>query len=193
MLYLPSGSGIPTRVHGAFVSDEEVHQVTDEIRKLGTPKYMDIHNERGSPADLVFTNMAFYKNVSLLTPNQSEAEKLSGLEIKDKTTLINAGYKIIDEINCKMLLITRGKDGMTLFNKTDKSISNFPTVAKQVFDVTGAGDTVISVLTLALASGISAVDAAKLSNLAGGIVCEKVGVVPIDSVRLKAESKSIFR
>ncbi|MCX8030903.1 MAG: D-glycero-beta-D-manno-heptose-7-phosphate kinase [Thermodesulfovibrionales bacterium] len=120
-----------------------------------------------------------YKNVSLLTPNVVEASEGSGVEIKDEKSLIKAGKILVEKLRCHSLLITRGEEGMTLFKKSNGfpalSVTHFPTVARKVFDVTGAGDTVIATFTLAYSAGATMEEAAKLSNHAAGIVVAEVG------------------
>jgi D-beta-D-heptose 7-phosphate kinase/D-beta-D-heptose 1-phosphate adenosyltransferase len=120
----------------------------------------------------------FYKNVSLITPNLMEASQGSGIEIKDDASLLKAGKTLLNKLSCKSVLITRGEDGMSLFEKTsakDIKVTHIPTAAQKVFDVTGAGDTVIAALTLAMAAGVSLKDAAVIANHAAGIVVGEVG------------------
>lgn len=118
-----------------------------------------------------------YKQVSLITPNLAEASHGAEVEIKDERTLIKAGHNLLRKLSCDSVLITRGEQGMSLFERNDLEITvtHLPTVAKKVFDVTGAGDTVIATITLAHISGASLVDAAKIANVAAGIVVGKVG------------------
>ena len=124
-----------------------------------------------------------YKNVSLITPNVMEASVASGIEIKDEKSLVNAGRALCKKISCDAILITRGEYGMSLFEK-DKVV-HIPTVAKNVYDVTGAGDTVIATFTIAYAAGASMKEAAVISNHAAGIVVGEVGtaVAKIDQLR----------
>jgi rfaE bifunctional protein kinase chain/domain len=124
-----------------------------------------------------------YKNVSLITPNVIEASLASGIEIRDEYSLINAGRLLLRKIPCEAVLITRGEHGMSLFRK-DKVV-HIPTVAKNVYDVTGAGDTVIATFTLAYAAGSSMEEAAVIANHAAGIVVAEVGtaVVTADALR----------
>lgn len=118
-----------------------------------------------------------YKNVSLITPNIAEASHGAETEIKDEKTLIKAGHNLLKKLSCDSVLITRGEEGMSLFERKNAEVivTHLPTVAKKVFDVTGAGDTVIATITLAHISGASLVDSAKISNVAAGIVVGKVG------------------
>ena len=116
----------------------------------------------------------YYKNLSLLTPNLNEASFGSGIDIKDKKTLIDAGRELLKKLNCKSLIITRGDEGMTIFEKNNR-ITHIPTCAREVYDVSGAGDTVIATLTLCHSAGLSLKEAAVIANHAAGIVVGKMG------------------
>ena len=118
-----------------------------------------------------------YRKVSLITPNIHEASSASGIEIKDEKSLINAGKALLRKLACSAVLITRGEHGMSLFRK-DKVV-HIPTVAKNVFDVTGAGDTVIATFTLAYTAGASMEESAVIANHAAGIVVGEVGTAVI--------------
>jgi rfaE bifunctional protein kinase chain/domain len=129
-------------------------------------------------------NFECYRGVDVITPNHYEAGAFSRIEIMDEDTLVRAGRQMLDELDCGTVLVTQGKDGMTLFEKNGE-ISHIPTVAKKVFDVTGAGDTVISTFCLGLASGMDMKSAAVISNFAAGIVVGEVGTttVKVDELR----------
>jgi D-glycero-beta-D-manno-heptose-7-phosphate kinase len=119
-----------------------------------------------------------YKNVSIITPNLMEASQGSGIEIKDEKSLLRAGKALLSRLSCASVLITRGEEGMSLFERDSAKgikVTNIPTVAVKVFDVTGAGDTVIAAFTLAHAAGASLRDSAIISNHAAGIVVGEVG------------------
>lgn len=124
-------------------------------------------------------NFSNYKEFSLITPNNNEAGSFWGEEISDKEDLKQAGFDIINRLNTELLLITRGEQGMTLFERDTKNISNFPTVAKQVFDVTGAGDVVISTFVLAHISGAEYPESAWISNHAAGISVGHIGTYSV--------------
>ncbi len=120
----------------------------------------------------------FYKKVSVITPNLMEASQGSGIEIKDEKSLMKAGRALMSRLSCKSVLITRGEDGMSLFEKSgarEVKSTHIPTAAKKVFDVTGAGDTVIATLALAHTAGATLEDAARIANHAAGIVVGEVG------------------
>lgn len=121
----------------------------------------------------------FYRGVTVITPNNHEAARAVGFELKDKDTLEKAGRKLLEKIGCRIVLITLGENGMAVFQK-GKPMRHIPTVAQEVFDVSGAGDTVIATYTLSLAAGADPVQAAHISNCAGGIVVGKIGIAVVD-------------
>jgi D-beta-D-heptose 7-phosphate kinase/D-beta-D-heptose 1-phosphate adenosyltransferase len=129
-------------------------------------------------------NFEYYHGVDVITPNHHEAGIFCRFEIVDEETLVRAGKQMLKELNCRSVLITQGKDGMTLFENGGEII-HIPTVAKNVFDVTGAGDTVIGTFSLALASGLDLKSAAVLSNYAAGIVVGEVGTSTVSAEELK--------
>ena len=125
-----------------------------------------------------------YRNATLITPNSLEAETSTGIEIRDDFSAEDAGQKILQAGNHKAVLITRGKRGMTLLESGQESAIHIPTIAKEVFDVSGAGDTVLSVLALGISSGISYKEACTLANYAGGIVVGKLGTSAVTKQEL---------
>lgn len=129
-------------------------------------------------------NFEYYQGVDVITPNHHEAGIYCGFQIVDKDTLMRAGRQMLSNLNCRSVLITQGKDGMTLFEKRGGT-THIPTVAKKVFDVTGAGDTVIATIALGLAGGLDFKSAAILSNFAAGIVVGEVGTSAVKAEDLK--------
>jgi rfaE bifunctional protein kinase chain/domain len=123
-------------------------------------------------------NLAAYQPATVITPNTQEAERASGIAISNTRELVRAGKKIIRLTRVRYLLVTRGEKGMALF-EGDSGVTHIPTVAREVFDVTGAGDTVISTLALGLVSRLSILEAAVLSNIAAGIVVGKLGTASV--------------
>ncbi len=115
-----------------------------------------------------------FLGATILTPNHHEAELMSGIAITSEASLLQAGQRILATLGSKALLVTRGESGMALF-EGDKPVFTIPTVAKEVYDVTGAGDTVIATLALGIAAGLSFAEAATLANQAAGIVVGKLG------------------
>jgi len=129
-------------------------------------------------------HFGMYSGVTILTPNTKEASLGSKIEIESENSLLKAGTTLLKRLKCRAVLITRGEQGMSLFERSGR-ITHIPTVAREVFDVTGAGDTVISTLTLAMAAGAPMVDAARLSNVAAGIVVAVVGTATVKPEELK--------
>jgi len=134
------------------------------------------------PKGLDFTK---YAGVALLTPNKKEAAAASGMEIVTESDLIAAGNKILRSVEVDSLLITCGKDGMVLFEGKENSYK-IRADARQVFDVSGAGDTVVAVLGLAIASGAPLRAAAAVANTAAGIVVGKLGTATVSPKELSA-------
>lgn len=129
-------------------------------------------------------NFEYYRGSDIITPNHHEAGAFCRFEILDEESLMRAGRRMLDELNCGSVLVTQGKDGMTLFEK-DGEPCHIPTIARKVFDVSGAGDTVIGALCLGLASGMDPKSAAIISNFAAGIVVGEVGTSVVTAEDLK--------
>jgi rfaE bifunctional protein kinase chain/domain len=115
-----------------------------------------------------------YKGVSLLTPNAKEASESVHMPVKTEKDVVGAGREILRRLGVRHLVMTLGGQGMAVF-ESEKRIWHLPTTARQVFDVTGAGDTVIAILALGVASGLPLVQACLLANYAAGIVVAQVG------------------
>jgi len=135
-------------------------------------------------------NYQRYRFPTLITPNMSEASEASGIPILDEPSLLAAGKKLMRKWRAEAVLITRGAEGMTLF-RSHSAVKHFPTDSREVFEVTGAGDTVVAVCALALASGAGYADAAVLANVAAGFVGDEVGTVavPVAKLRRSIEEK----
>ena len=119
------------------------------------------------------TDFKKYSGATLLTPNMSEFEAVVG-KVKNDEDLEQKALTLIEELNLKMLLVTRSEDGMSLIRPGMKAV-HLPTYAREVYDVTGAGDTVIGTLATCLASGLDIVQSCELANCAAGIVVGKIG------------------
>ena len=158
------------------VDSEFIHQVLKKRSFHPQPVVVDPKVE----------NFWNYKGVTSITPNLKEASTAVKRPITDDESLISVGCEIVDRLELNSLLITRGEDGMTLFqpNAGQVSVNHIPTQPREVFDVTGAGDTVVSVYTLALAAGADFLTAAELANYAGGIVVGEIGCVAVTSEQL---------
>jgi len=151
---------------------------------------------RGIPAliDPKGTDFSRYNGATILTPNRREAEAASGIAIRDAASLERAAATIMERVGLEHLLITRSEEGMSLFSRTAEPV-HIPTVAREVFDVSGAGDTVIAALAAGMAAGAGIVEAARLANIAAGIAVSKLGtstVTPaeiINAVSLAASDR----
>jgi len=121
---------------------------------------------------------AKYEGASILTLNEGEASEAAGVAITDDGSLAQAGKLLLEKVKCPAVLITRGEKGMSLFEATGAFV-HLPTFAREVYDVTGAGDVVIGTLALALTAGASFAEAATIANYAAGVSVGKVGTAPI--------------
>ncbi len=130
-----------------------------------------------------------YQRVTALTPNRVEAGEAVGRELESHTDVQRAAEEILARLHCEGVLVTLGEDGMWLFEQGGRQV-RIPTVAQEVFDVAGAGDTVIATFTLALASGASMEQAARMANQAAGIVVGKLGVAVVTQQELGATLQS---
>lgn len=126
-----------------------------------------------------------YKNATCVTPNVKEIESVYGDVLENNENLIEAMHSILMEYGLSWLLVTKGPRGMCLLNNNETPIF-IPALAREVYDVSGAGDTVIATLTLGIASGLTFPEAASLANIAAGIVVGKVGTQPINLLELEA-------
>ncbi len=128
--------------------------------------------------DPKFNNFFEYKHVTVFKPNRREAEEVLGWKLKTVDDVVRAGKKLLDLLAAEHVLLTRGEEGMSLF-EAGGSVTHLPTAAVNVQDVSGAGDTVIATLTMALATGADIRESCVLANCAGGVVVGSVGIVPI--------------
>jgi len=160
------GKGVVTR--------ELMEGVKDLISAIGLPLAVDPNVK----------NFPLYEGVTIITPNHNEAQEVAGMDIVGEESLKRVGEKLLQSYRCRALLITRGEEGMTLFEE-DGKITDIKAVARKVYDVTGAGDTVTATLILGIATGLDIRSAAYLSNLAAGIVVGEVGTstVKVDDLK----------
>ncbi len=128
-------------------------------------------------------NYAAYRGATLVKPNAVEAAQAAGLSLRDASALDEAGRILVERWQCEGLLISRGEQGMSLYR--GRTVRHFATAAREVFDVTGAGDTVIAVASLVLAAGGSLEEAAFLANCAAGVVVGKVGTATVSAAELR--------
>jgi len=129
-------------------------------------------------------NIHCFVGATVITPNHHEAMQITGMRITDEPSLMAVARHIRDDIGCESVLITRGEAGMALLQNDDDLVT-IPTMAKEVYDVTGAGDTVAATLALALAAGCSMTEAAILANHAAGIVVGKIGTACASAAELR--------
>ncbi len=133
--------------------------------------------------DPKFNNFLEYKHVTVFKPNRREVEEAIGGRLKSVADVERAGKHLLEVLEAENILLTRGEEGMSLF-EANGAITHIPTQAANVQDVSGAGDTVVSTLTMALASGATIHEAATLANCAAGVVVGSVGIVPIQPKEL---------
>ncbi len=175
---------------GEIIKNADLVILSDYDKGLMTPKLVKetvrlaAQHKVLTLADPKALDFSKYSDVMVLTPNKKEASLAANVDIRSARDLMSAGKKIMEKIRLEKLLITCGKDGMMLFEK-GKPASHIESNARQVFDVSGAGDTVISLLGLGLATGASFLDSAKIANAAAGIVVGKVGTATasVDELR----------
>ena len=133
--------------------------------------------------DPKFDHFFDYKSVTLFKPNRKEVSERLGVRLETDADLEKTGRRLMTRLQCEALLITLGEQGMALF-EPDGSWTKVPTKAVKVHDVSGAGDTVIATMAVAMTSGANLQESATLANHAAGIVCGEVGIVPVDKDRL---------
>jgi D-beta-D-heptose 7-phosphate kinase/D-beta-D-heptose 1-phosphate adenosyltransferase len=169
------------QIDGVVISDYGKGVITlelmDEIRAMTSARHLPVM------VDPKIHNMSLYQQVTMVTPNSHEASMMAGIDIRDADTLLAAGNRLLDLLKCRMVLITRGEAGMSLFQQGAK-VKHIPTVARRVYDVTGAGDTVISTIMLGMLAGLPVADAALLANIAAGVVVGEVGTATVSAARL---------
>ncbi|MDH4038007.1 MAG: D-glycero-beta-D-manno-heptose-7-phosphate kinase [Candidatus Krumholzibacteria bacterium] len=143
--------------------------------------------DRGKPVlvDPHIPHFAWYRGVTLITPNAREAHAAAGIDYRRGNDPAALAFDVLKRMGLDALLVTRGEDGMSLYYRESQQV-HIPTVAKQVFDVTGAGDTVIGVLAAGLATGVDMLDAVVMSNQAAGEVIKEVGTSTLSAAELVA-------
>jgi D-beta-D-heptose 7-phosphate kinase/D-beta-D-heptose 1-phosphate adenosyltransferase len=149
------------------------------------PKFIALANKAKLPVfvDPKGADYSIYKNATLLTPNRKEFEAVVG-KCKNEKEIVEKGLSLIRELNLKALLVTRGEEGMSLI-QPNKTPLHLPAKKQEVYDVTGAGDTVIGVLAASFASGTTLEEAMLLSNIAAGIVVTKLGAATVSPHELR--------
>jgi rfaE bifunctional protein kinase chain/domain len=181
-----NASSVLPRVKGVIISDYSKGVVSKPFiaQLLGACKKRSLF----VAIDPKERHFDLYKGVSIITPNLKEAHAVLG----EPNTHLNdgeieaLGWKIVKKLDLPYLLITLSERGMALFDRGARTFSHLPTVARKVFDVTGAGDTVISVYAAAIISGAKAIEAAYLSNHAAGIIVGELGTACVTPEALLA-------
>jgi len=161
--------------YGKGLIDADILQLLAELRARHSFVYV---------IDPKRQNFLSYRGASLVKPNTDEAGQATQIEIRTDADLRNAGARLLDLWQTEAVLVSRGEEGMSLFQPGQQTV-HFPTTAREVFDVTGAGDTVIAVCALALGAGASREVATILANHAAGIVVGKVGTATVNPKELK--------
>lgn len=140
-------------------------------------------NEILTAIDSKSRNIYAFENANIVKPNNIELENAVGIKIADEDSLNSAGEEYLKRSGAKILLVTKGAKGISIFQK-DKARIDYPAAEVQVYDVTGAGDTVISTVVMALLADMDIGEAVKLANMAAGIVISKVGTVAVEKDEL---------
>jgi D-beta-D-heptose 7-phosphate kinase/D-beta-D-heptose 1-phosphate adenosyltransferase len=165
--------------------------VSDYGKGTVTPELLDALGRRHAARPFLWVvdpkraNFTRYRRATLVKPNLLEASAASGIDIVDETSLCAAGRRLLALWEAEAVLISRGEEGMSLFKRPDV-VRHFPTAAREVFDVTGAGDTAVAACALALAAGGTPEEAAVLANIAAGVAVAHVGTVAVDAAAVRA-------
>src|SRR5262249_14826224 len=140
------------------INGDLLAQILPEARRNGIPIFLDPKTHHAE----------CYRAVTLIKPNRHEAELLTGIAIENEQNLEEVGRRLLQKFECEYALITRGEEGMSLFSR--ETSHHLPTADREVFDKTGAGDTVIAALALAHAAGATIEESAVFANHTAGIV-----------------------
>ncbi len=169
-------------IDAVLISDYGKGVICQDLLDRWLPRF----KEMGLPVcvDPKETHFHSYKQVTVLTPNAKEASFAAGQPIVDTASLETAGHRLLQSLRAEALLITRGEDGMALLREGEPTFY-IPSFGREVYDVTGAGDTVVSTLTMALATGASLEDATLLANHAASRVIRELGTATVtcDDIR----------
>jgi rfaE bifunctional protein kinase chain/domain len=165
-----------------LIEDYNKGLITDNILK--TTLALCRKHKKLVTVDPKFNHFLDFKGVTLFKPNILETERALGMKITTPQDISRAGKSLLEKLKAKAVLITAGDKGMYLMTGKDQTY-HIPTMAKEVYDVSGAGDTVIAVLTLALAAGASFLESAIIANHAAGVEVSKFGVTAVSVKELK--------
>jgi rfaE bifunctional protein kinase chain/domain len=151
------------------IGPELIEKVIDMARRHGIPVLVDPK----------YHNFFDYRGVTVFKPNRKETEDALKRRLTGEDSFIEAARAMRERLGCEHVLLTLGEKGMLLL-RNDDTVVRVPTKARKVADVSGAGDTVIATLAVSMAGGADMLEAAHIANFAGGLVCEEVGIVPVD-------------
>lgn len=165
---------------GILISDYNKGVITEslmkEILKSKTTKLK-------ISVDPKVENISLYKNTTLISPNHGEAERMTGIKMIKDEDFIQGAKKIREMLNCQYVVITRGEQGMTFLGEKNTQ-GHLPAKAREVYDVTGAGDTVISILTLSILSGAKLKEGCELANYGASVAVSRLGTTAVSSQEL---------
>ncbi len=182
-------NSVSNKLKGVIISDYGKGVITESLLQKIIPACREKNIFVAvDPKETHFFN---YKKVSVITPNHHEAGFAAAKKIKTDDDLNYVGKFLLEKLQADSILITRGEKGMALFNANGE-VDYFPTVAKKVFDVTGAGDTVIASFVSAIAAGATLKEAAVISNCAAGVVVGEIGTATVSATVLTEELKRHF-
>lgn len=189
----PAGPEIARRIAEVIqrrIADLDALVISDYAKGAVTPELITAVLEKARRrrlpviVDPKIPNFPQYRGVTVITPNAYEAASATGMTLTDEAAVERCGRAILRQLRCQAVLITRGEHGASLFEQAGAT-THIPAMAKQVFDVTGAGDTVVGTLALGLGAGAPMREAAALANYAAGVVVGVVGTatVTLDDLR----------
>jgi D-beta-D-heptose 7-phosphate kinase/D-beta-D-heptose 1-phosphate adenosyltransferase len=170
---LPGAEAVLLSDYGkGVISAAILDQLLPELKKRGLPSAVDPKEE----------HFQRYRGVTVITPNLAEASQAWGRRIRSQEDLLAAGFGLREKLDAGAVLITRGEEGMSLF--TSEGHTHFPTRARRVYDVTGAGDTVVATIAVALAARAPLPEACVLANHAAGLVVAELGTAAASAAML---------
>jgi D-glycero-beta-D-manno-heptose-7-phosphate kinase len=152
-----------------LIGPDLIEHVSERARSRGIPVLVDPK----------YANFFAYQGVTVFKPNRKETEDALGVKLGSEQSFVDAARQMRERLRCDNVLLTLGELGMLLL-QSDDAVTRVPTRARKVADVSGAGDTVVATLASMIACGADVVEAAHLANVAGGLVCEEIGIVPVD-------------
>jgi D-beta-D-heptose 7-phosphate kinase/D-beta-D-heptose 1-phosphate adenosyltransferase len=186
----PLGEGILRKLLSAVrraLEGARIVVISDYGKGAVTPEVMNLVRSKGTPflIDPKEGHFSLYRGAFAVTPNKKEAGGFYNRRVRSDADLAEVGRLLLADLEARSVLVTRGEEGMTLF-EAGRAPRHFPTRASEVYDVTGAGDTVISVLGAGLAAGATLYESIELANAAAGIVIRELGTAVVRPEELEA-------